>query len=361
MLEGSVGDRQFSYMSAGFGPNAAFRFGVAPRRNSEIPLTWIVALVIAAAAVLAPFAGWVILAIWLSGFAHGIHERITHRFHGRVHLAAFLTCVLLTLVLVPIGAILTMLVIDAIALVTDLAQSNQAHSVLVSLVSEKNPNPDASIGELILMQGDRAIGIVKTIISSAAQVIIGIVILLAGVYALLIDGKRWFKWADEHSPIGSNALRKMADAFTETGRGLAFGIAGAGMLQAMLATAAYVVLGVPQALPLGLLTLVFSIVPLFGTALVWAPVAAGLAITGRIGAGVGLAIFGVVVIGTIDNLARPWLARRGKLQLPTFLVLVSMFGAVELFGGWGIIYGPLFLRLAKEALVVGREAVQAPA
>jgi predicted PurR-regulated permease PerM len=332
---------------------------VTTPRGTQIPKTWVIALVIAAGVLLAPFAGWVVLAIWLSGFARGLHERITHRFHGRVQLAAFLTVLLLTMVLVPIGIIVGMLVIDAIALISDLAQSDQAHSILVSLVSEKNPNPDASVGELILMQGDRAIGIVRTIISEAAQIIIGLVILLAGIYAMLVDGKSWYKWADEHAPIGSKALRRMADAFNETGRGLAFGVLGAGLLQAIAATAAYVVLDVPQALPLGLLTLLFSIVPLFGTALVWMPVAAGLAMTGRLGAAAGLAAFGVLVIGSLDNIARPWLARRGHLQLPTFLVLVSMFGAVELFGGWGIIWGPLLLRLAKEALEVRREAMQA--
>jgi predicted PurR-regulated permease PerM len=346
-------------MSDRTGPNAAFTTGVTTPRNTEIPKTWVIALVIAAGVLLAPFAGWVVLAIWLSGFARGLHERITQRFHGRVQLGALLTVVLLTLVLVPIGIIVGLLVIDAIALVADLAQSDRAHSLLVSLVSQKNPNPDASIGELILMQGDRAIGIVRMIITQAAQIIIGLVILLAGIYALLVDGKSWYKWADEHAPIGSRALRRMADAFNETGRGLAFGVVGAGLLQALAATAAYMVLEVPQALPLGLLTLLFSIVPLFGTALVWAPVAVGLAMTGRLGAGIGLAVFGVVVIGSLDNLARPWLARRGNLQLPTFLVLVSMFGAVELFGGWGIIWGPLVLRLAKEALEVRREAMQA--
>ena len=359
MLEGSATGAKFSYMSERLGPIAAFERGVAPPRNSEIPKAWVLALVLAAAVVMAPFAGWVVLAIWLSGFARGLHERIAHRFRGRVHLAALVTVILLTLVLVPIGIVVTLLVIDAIALVAELAQSDQAHSVLVSLVSQKNPNPDASIGELILMQGDRALGIVRTIASSAAQVIIGLVILLAGIYAILVDGKAWFRWADDHSPIGSHALRRLADAFNETGRGLAFGIVGAGLMQALAATAAYLVLGVPQALPLGLLTLLFSIVPLIGTALVWVPVAVGLALTGRMGAGIGLAIYGVVVIGSIDNIARPWLARRGKLALPTFVVLVSMFGAVELFGGWGIIWGPLLVRMAKEALEVRRAAMPA--
>ena len=138
-----------------------------------------------------------------------------------------------------------------------------------------------------------------------------------------------------------------------------FGIAGAGLLQAIAATAAFLVLGVPQALPLGLLTLVFSIVPLVGTALVWLPVAVGLALTGRLYAGIGLGIYGALLIGSLDNIARPWLTRFGSLQLPGFVVLVSMFGAVELCGGWGILFGPLIVRLAKEALEVRREAVQA--
>lgn len=333
--------------------------GVVALRNTEIPTSWVIVLVIAAAILVSPFIGWVVLAIWLSGFARGLHQRITRRFGGRVHLAAFLTVVLLTLVLVPLGAVLTMLVIDAVALVADLAQSDQAHSVLVSLVSQKSPNPDASIGELVLMQGDRAFDIARMVLSSAAQIVIGLVILLAGIYAVLVDGERWYRWAVDNAPIGSKALERLASAFTETGRGLAFGVVGAGMIQAFAATAAYVVLDVPQALPLGLITLMFSIVPLFGTAIVWVPVAAGLAITGRVGAGVGLAIFGVVVIASIDNIARPWLASRGKLHLPVFIVLVSMFGGVELFGAWGIIFGPLLVRLAKEALELRREALPA--
>jgi predicted PurR-regulated permease PerM len=327
-------------------------------RTLEIPKTWVILLVVVAAAVFVPFAGWVILAIWLSGFARGLHERLAHRFGGRVHLAAAVTVLLLMMVLVPIGVIVGMLVMDAIALIADLAQSDRAHSVLVSLVSEKNPNPEASLGELLLMQGDRALGIARMIAIETAAIIIGLVILLFGIYAILVDGKRFYQWAEEHSPIGSHALRRMSGAFTETGRGLAFGMVGAGLLQALAATAAYLVLQVPQALALGLLTLLFSIVPLVGTALVWVPVAAGLAMTGRVGAGIGLAVFGVLVIGSIDNIARPYLASRGKLQLPMFLVLVSMFGAVELFGGWGILYGPLLLRLAKEALEVRTEAMQ---
>jgi predicted PurR-regulated permease PerM len=113
---------------------------------------------------------------------------------------------------------------------------------------------------------------------------------------------------------------------------------------------------VPSALALGMLTLLFSVIPAIGTALVWVPVTAGLALTGRPGAAIALGIVGIALIGTVDNLARPYLARRGQLQLPTWVVLISMFGGVELIGGWGLLLGPLAVRLAKEALLIRSSA-----
>lgn len=333
---------------------------MSPAQSYKFPRAWTIILVVAAALVLAPFAGWVILAIWLSGFARKLHDRLTRHFRGRINLAAFLTVGMLMMILLPLGAIITMLVIDAVGLVTQLAESDEVHSMLTSLARDKNPDPEASIGELLLMQGERAFGVVQIILTSAAQIIIGLVVLVAGMYALLVDGRRWYAWAEEHAPIGPKAVRRFSEAFVETGRGLAFGVVGAGVLQAILATIAYLFLGVPQALPLGLLTLIFSVVPVVGTAIVWVPVSVGLMLSGSMTEGIGLAVFGAVVIGSIDNLARPWLTKYGHLKLPPFLVLVSMFGGVEVFGGWGILFGPLIVRLAKEALEVRREAVQGP-
>ena len=147
----------------------------APTKSPEVPRAWTLVLVIAAGLLMAPFAGWVVLALWLSGFARGLHDRLARRLGGRVHLAAFITVLLMMMVLVPIGAVITTLVIDSIAFVSQLAESDKVHSLLVSLVSDKNPSPDASIGELLLMQGERAWSVVSLILSSAAQIIVGMV------------------------------------------------------------------------------------------------------------------------------------------------------------------------------------------
>jgi predicted PurR-regulated permease PerM len=184
-----------------------------------------------------------------------------------------------------------------------------------------------------------------------------LLILVTGMYGVLVEGRGWYAWIERHAPVTPAELKRLAAAFVETGRGLWWGIVGAGFLQALVATITYLAIGVPSALALGLLTLVFSVIPAVGTAIVWVPVTAGLAITGRTGAAIALGIVGVAVIGSVDNLARPWLARRGELALPSWVVLIAMFGGIELIGAWGLLLGPLAVRLAKEALVIRQESV----
>jgi predicted PurR-regulated permease PerM len=125
--------------------------------------------------------------------------------------------------------------------------------------------------------------------------------------------------------------------------------------QGIVATIAYFALGVPRALLLGMLTMLAALIPSIGTALVWAPVAAGLALTGRTTAAVIMAAIGVAVIGSIDNIVRPIFSRFGQLRMPAFLILVSIFGGVAVFGMWGLLLGPLCVRLAIEAAEVLRE------
>jgi predicted PurR-regulated permease PerM len=326
----------------------------------------VVALLAAAALVVAPFLPWIVLSLWLGLYARRIHEPATARLGGRSGLAAVLTVSLLLVIALPIAAVVTSIVLDLIALVSRLLESDQAQAVLVRLVQGNGSDSTAGAkqvlqsGEgavdLLMAQGDRAWGIARQVAGAAAHFVIGLLVMVTGMYGVLVNGRGWYAWIEEHGPIPPAHLARYGHAFIETGRGLWFGIVGAGMLQSLVATAAYLIIGVPSALALGMLTLLFSVIPAIGTALVWVPVAAGLALTGRTGAAIALGVVGVAVIGTVDNLARPWLARRGQLQLPTWVVLFSMFGGVELIGGWGLLLGPLALRLAKEALLIRTSA-----
>jgi predicted PurR-regulated permease PerM len=316
-------------------------------------------LVVAAAVVLWPFAPWLVLAVWSAALLRGLHGRLSRGFGGRPKLAAAATMVLAALVVVPVLALLTLLVADAIELIRQLVATDRAQELLRRLVSRDASAPSTDLVDLVVSQSARVWAIGQQVAGTAVRAIVGMLILVVGAYSLLVDGTRWYGWIEEHAPISRTALRRLADAFVETGRGLFVGSVGASLAQAIVGTIVYVALGVPQPFTLGLLTLGVSVVPALGTALVWAPVAAGLALTGRPGAATILAIAGLTLIGTVDNLVRPYLARRGSLQLPTYLVLVAMFGGIVVMGPWGLFMAPLLVRLAKEALAIRRDEQRA--
>ena len=330
--------------------------------------TWLLgALVAVAGYMFYPFLPWMVLALWLGLYGRRVHEPLTRRLGGRAGLSAWITVSLLLVLVIPIAIVVTTIVFDAIALVEWLIQSEEAKAVLIKLVQKSNRPADidsareaigtaSGIVDVLMAQGDRAWSIFKSVAGMATRFVVGMLVMVTGIYGILVEGRGWYEWLEKHTPLAPAHFRRFGEAFMETGRGLWWGIGGAGLMQSIVATIAFIALGVPSAVALGALTLMFSVIPAIGTAIVWVPVAAGLALTGRPVAALSLAIVGVAVIATIDNLARPWLAHRGKLQLPTWVVLVSMFGGVELVGGWGLLLGPLIVRLAKEALVISREA-----
>jgi predicted PurR-regulated permease PerM len=130
--------------------------------------------------------------------------------------------------------------------------------------------------------------------------------------------------------------------------------------QGLVATLVYLSLGVPRWWVLGPITGLASMIPLVGSALVWAPVMLGLFLTGHPIKGAILVVLGVGVISIVDNLLRPIYARMGALKMPMFLLFVSIFGGLAALGAWGAILGPLIVRLWMEALVLRRETESCP-
>lgn len=315
------------------------------------------ALVAATALVLWPFAPWILFAIWASALVRPVHGWLVRHLGQRPRLAALASTLGLVIVVAPMIVLVASLADDAIALVRRVIATDRVQTLLHPIATQNGERSDL-VG-LAVSQGGRAWELAQQLAGTAARVVIGLVIAIGGVYGLLVDGGRWYAWLEEHAPLTKPSFRRLAGAFVETGRGLFFGILGAGLAQAIVATVLYVALDVPQPYALGMLTLACSVIPAVGTAIVWIPISVALAVSGRDTAAIVLAASGFLVIGTIDNLVRPYLARRGRLQLPTFVVALAMFGGIASMGARGVIVGPLIVRLAKELLAIWREQREA--
>src|SRR5690606_10621801 len=82
------------------------------------------------------------------------------------------------------------------------------------------------------------------------------------------------------------------------------------------------ILGIDGVLLWGVLMAFLSLLPAVGAALIWFPVAIYFLVSGSIVQGVILILYGVLVIGLVDNILRPILVGKDT-KLPDYLVLIS--------------------------------------
>jgi len=143
----------------------------------------------------------------------------------------------------------------------------------------------------------------------------------------------------------SELLSRVGDTIYATALGR-LAIAG---VQGVLAGLAFWVLGVPGIILWAFTTAVMAMIPAFGAFLVWGPIAIYLGISGHWGKALLLAIWGSIIVSTIDNFLYPILVGT-RLRSHTATILISILGGIALFGIAGVILGPVTFTIAATLL-----------
>ena len=113
-------------------------------------------------------------------------------------------------------------------------------------------------------------------------------------------------------------------------------------IQGFLGGAAFAVLGFGEPVFWGVMMGFFSLLPVIGAWIIWAPAAIWLAMTGHVVQAVVLAVFGAAVVGLVDNFLRPILLS-GRAELNGLLIFIGLLGGVAVFGFLGLVLGPIIL------------------
>lgn len=326
-------------------------------------LRWTVAG-LTAAALYACWPLWpaLVLAAWTAALARPLLVRFERALKGRRRAAATLSLLLFLVLALPLGLVVLGVISGAQDLARAIAQTSSAKSALEAVAAGAGGAPSLQIPrdfaaaiELLQRYGAQGVNALTLVAGAAAKGVVALFIYFGGAFVFLFDGPAAWSWMERHSPLRPDHLERLAAAFQETGRGLLFGVGLTSATQGLVATLVYLSLGVPRWWVLGPITGLVSMIPLVGSGLVWAPIALGLFLTGHPIKGTILAVLGLGVISTVDNVLRPIYARMGALKVPTYLLFVSIFGGVAAFGTWGAILGPLIVRLWMEALTLRRE------
>jgi predicted PurR-regulated permease PerM len=141
--------------------------------------------------------------------------------------------------------------------------------------------------------------------------------------------------------IAAERADRLIEVTGATVRGVVYGILGTAVVQGVLTAFGLWVSGVPRPVLLGTVAGFLAVLPV-GPPLVWIPAALWLMVSGHLGWGVFLAVYGVVAVSGADSLIRPWFIARGA-QLPFVLTVLGVIGGALGFGLLGIFLGPVLL------------------
>ena len=173
---------------------------------------------------------------------------------------------------------------------------------------------------------------------------VNLVVLLFVLYFMLIGGLRMETYCREILPFDRCAARSVMREIHMIVRSNAIVIPLLAVSQGVVAYVGYLAFGVPEPLFWGVLTCFATILPIVGTALVWLPLAAYMSLDGNWGQGVGLVMYGTLVVTQVDNLVRMVMQKK-MADVHPLITIFGVFIGLSLFGFMGVIFGPLMLAM----------------
>lgn len=174
-------------------------------------------------------------------------------------------------------------------------------------------------------------------------------------FFFLRHGPHWIRNLRETLPLPPQVAHSLLETVALTIKTVFRGVLLTAASQAALATLGYTVVGAPVPVLLGFLTFLTALLPFVGAAAVWLPTAIGLYAVGKVGAAIGLAFYGTLVISLVDNFLRPILIGQG-MRLPILWLFLVIIGGLQSFGFLGILLGPAALALFLACVRIYQQA-----
>ncbi len=340
-----------------------------PIRSRAYPVALFVVLLAAVAVltfvILQPFLPAIAWAIVLAVAIRPFWVRIEGRFPKRRSLAAAATSLLVALVILVPGALL------GTAIAVQAAQASSNFGVYLRSQAVSSPGDlmslpvvgrgfdwlqtHAGVTPMLVRQHAAEIAgkVSGFVASKGGGLVVGFfsavgtfLLTLFLLFFLLRDGEEMAQTMSELLPLSpaerKEAMRRLGAMLESTFKGSLL----TALVQGVLGGVGWALAGLPSPVLAGAAMAVLSLLPIGGTAFVWLPGAAVLALQGRSGAALFLFLWGSAAVASVDNFLKPILIKGGG-EMTTLVVFLGVFGGIAAFGLLGVFIGPIVLAMAQ--------------
>jgi predicted PurR-regulated permease PerM len=185
---------------------------------------------------------------------------------------------------------------------------------------------------------------------AVAKLLIGLIVMTVSLFYFLADGRRMLEAVMRLVPLDVRYQWQLLREFEEVSRAVVSSTLLAAIVQAVLAGFGFSFVGLGNVFLLTLLTFFGALVPFVGAAAVWGAASLYLLFfVKNTWAAAGLALWGLCVVSTVDNIIKP-IVLHGQSKLHPLLALLSVLGGVGALGPIGIFVGPIAVAFLQAAL-----------
>jgi len=308
--------------------------------------------------VVKPFLLNIFIAALFAALFTPMYRWFFHRVGKRSALASFLTLLtVLVFVFVPLFMVFGTVVSQGLEVAQSARPWVQQQLAQPGLITEKLqalpfyeqilPYKQQGLAWLANLTGSiskTAIDTVQAATLGTFSALLSLVIILYTMFFFLMDGDRLLYYLLYYLPLNDDDEKKLLKRFTSVTRATLKGTAVIGILQGILAGLALHFAGIPSALFWAVAMMFLSVVPGIGTALVWGPAVIYLVVSGEYLVATLLAVYCIVVVGSIDNVLRPKLVGNDT-RLHELMIFFSTLGGIIMFGFMGFVIGPIIAAL----------------
>jgi predicted PurR-regulated permease PerM len=281
-----------------------------------------------------------------------------HTWLGRKSgLAAAVTLLLLiALVLAPLLGMLYLVAVQAETLASSVAPFIRKASVESISLNVPNwipfrdevisyiPKITTKIGELSGNIAQLLVSATSALTKGTAQFFLSLFVMLYAMFYFLQSRTGVLTELARHSGLPNPLRDLLVERTISISRATIKGTLVIGVVQGVLGGVGFAVAGIPGAAFWGAVMAMASVIPGIGAGLVLAPAVIYLFATSQTTAAIGLAIWSVAAVTSVDNILRPKLVGRDS-KLPDLLIFVSTFGGLAVFGAVGLVVGPVIAGL----------------
>ncbi|HAO64692.1 TPA: hypothetical protein DCQ44_01790 [Candidatus Taylorbacteria bacterium] len=307
-----------------------------------------------------PFLNVIILALVLAILLYPLYERVLKSFSGKSKLAAAVVIILaIVFILTPL-VLLSLQIFNQSRDVYMELQGSHVDYLQKAITTIEKPvqvyfpqftfDLRGFLQQIVAWIGGNA----GNIISSTGQALLGLFLVFITLFFFLKDGRKFLDYMVKLSPLDDAYDVKIFHRIGSMISSVVRGVLLIAIIQAVLVGIGFMIFGVPNAALWGTVTVIASLLPFVGTALVVVPGIAFLLLSGNLIGAIGLAVWGILLVGLIDNLLMPVLYGRST-QVHPLIILFAVLGGIYTFGPLGFLVGPMMISFLIAILEIYRE------